>query len=151
MNRLLFFLFTLLFCTASIAQQNNFEVSLDHIALSVKNVESACEFYKEVLGLTEISNRTEMDGIKWLSLGQGRELHLISLLDDPVMVNKAVHFAVTVSNFQAFLDRLQHRNIKFSDWPGKAQKVNLRADGVKQVFFQDLDCYWIEVNSKEQR
>jgi lactoylglutathione lyase len=26
-------------------------------------------------------------------------------------------------------------------------KINIRADGVKQIFFQDPDGYWIEVNS----
>ena len=37
--------------------------------------------------------------------------------------------------------------ITYSDWPGTPGKINVRADGIKQVFFQDPDGYWIEVNS----
>ncbi len=41
--------------------------------------------------------------------------------------------------------------IAYSDWPGTPNKVNIRADGMKQVFFQDPDGYWIEVNSVAQK
>ena len=40
--------------------------------------------------------------------------------------------------------------IKFSDWPGTPNTVNKRADGIKQIFFQDIDGYWIEVNSVKE-
>ena len=39
----------------------------------------------------------------------------------------------------------------YSDWPGTPHKINIRADGIKQVFFQDGDGYWIEVNSDGQK
>ncbi|HZV69551.1 MAG TPA: hypothetical protein VFG10_08405 [Saprospiraceae bacterium] len=41
--------------------------------------------------------------------------------------------------------------ITYSDWPGVKHKVNIRADGIKQIFFQDPDGYWIEVNSIGQK
>ena len=36
--------------------------------------------------------------------------------------------------------------IVYSDWPGKSNTVNVRPDGVKQIYLQDPDNYWIEVN-----
>lgn len=141
----------LLFSFHLSAQENSIRVNIDHIALSVKDADQSTEFYKMVLGLKEITNRTEMEGIRWLALGEGKELHLISLLKDKVKVNKAVHFAISVNNFELFIQKLEANNIAYSDWPGTKQKVNLRADGIKQVFFQDIDGYWIEVNSVAEK
>ena len=58
-----------------------------------------------------------------------------------------MHFALTISDFDTFIKSLDARKIAYSDWPGMPGKINLRADGIKQVYFQDPDGYWIEVNS----
>lgn len=126
-------------------------LSFNHLALSVKDVNLSANFYKNILGLEEIINRTQMAGIRWLSLGEGKELHLISTLKDVVIINKAVHLALTTSHFEALVELLIANNIVYSDWPGTPNKVNIRADGIKQVFFQDVDGYWIEVNSVAQK
>jgi catechol 2,3-dioxygenase-like lactoylglutathione lyase family enzyme len=119
------------------------------LALSVTNADSSVAFYTKALNLQEITNRTKVDGIRWLSLGEGKELHLISIVQDPVTINKAVHFALTTSDFDAFVATLDAMHIMYSDWPGKPGTVNIRADGIRQVFFQDPDGYWVEVNSRE--
>ncbi len=122
-------------------------VTFNHLALSVKDVNRSAEFYTTVLGLAEITNKTKMEGIRWFSLGEGKELHLISLIKDTVVINKAVHLALTTTNFDTLLKTLIENKIAYSDWPGTPNKVNIRADGIKQVFFQDPDGYWVEVNS----
>jgi len=121
--------------------------TFNHIALSVKDVDRSADFYKKVLNLNEITNKTKIDGIRWLSLGEGKELHLISILKEDVSINKALHFALTTSDFDSFIKVLDEMKISYSDWPGTTQKINIRADGIKQIFFQDPDGYWIEVNS----
>jgi catechol 2,3-dioxygenase-like lactoylglutathione lyase family enzyme len=68
-------------------------------------------------------------------------------LKDSVAINKAVHFAFTTPDFDAFFAKLQNMTLDYSDWPGNLGKVNIRADGVKQIYFQDPDGYWLEVNS----
>ncbi len=128
------------------AQETN-AFTFNHIALSVKNLSQSAQFYKDIIGLQEITNRTEMDGIRWFSLGEGKELHLVSILKEPVSINKAVHFALSTSNFDAFVKILESKNITYSDWPGTPNKINKRADGIKQIYFQDPNGYWIEVNS----
>lgn len=141
---LLFFLFSVF---GTIQAQEIVSFSFNHLALSVKSLDESASFYKEVLGLEEITNKTKIEGIRWFSFGEGKELHLISILKEPVTINKAVHFALSTLNFDNFIKRLEEKRITYSDWPGVTNKVTLRADGVKQVYFQDPNGYWIEVNS----
>jgi len=130
--------------------QSDISVTFNHVAISVQDVDQSAEYYMKTLNLKEITNKTKIDGIRWFSLGEGKELHIISILKDKVATNKAVHFALTTSTFDAFIKNLKELNIPFSDWPGTPNKVNIRADGVKQVFLKDPDGYWIEVNSVAQ-
>ena len=129
----------------------SFKFSFNHIALSVKDIDRAAAFYKQVLSLPEITNRTKTEGIRWFSLGENKELHLISIIKEPVTINKAVHIALTTTNFDAFVKALEREHIEYSDWPGTVNKINIRADGIKQVFFRDPDGYWIEVNSVSEQ
>ncbi|MFZ4057487.1 MAG: VOC family protein [Ferruginibacter sp.] len=137
-------------CTVKGQDTTSFHFSFNHLALSVVDLDRSVDFYKNVLNLTEITNRTKMAGIRWLSLGEDKELHLISIIKENVTINKAVHVALTTSNFDNFVKKLESTQIVYSDWPGTPNKINIRPDGIKQVFFQDPNGYWIEVNSVGQ-
>ena len=133
--------------------QNNtgLNFTFNHLALSVKDVDRSAEFYTKILNLTEITNKAKLEGVRWFSLGEGKELHLLSVIKQPVNINKAVHLALTTASFDAFVKLLDNFNIPYSDWPGAVHKINIRADGIQQIFFQDPDGYWIEVNSVAQK
>ena len=121
--------------------------TFNHIALSVQDLDRSADFYKSVFGLKEIVNRTEIEGIRWFSLGEDKELHLISVLKQPVSLNKAVHFALTTPDFDRFVERLDASGVVYSNWPGESGKITIRADNTRQLYLQDPDGYWIEVNS----
>ena len=130
------------------AQENQaFTISYNHLALSVKDINRSADFYRSVMLLSEITNRSAIEGIRWFALSDGSELHLISVIKENVVINKAVHIGLTTSAFEAVLNRLVDLKIPYSDWPGKQNAVNVRADGIKQIYFQDPDGYWVEVNS----
>ena len=145
MKKTILLLLTFSFFGMVKAQDVNF--TFNHIALSVKSLDESAAFYAAVMQLQEITNKTKIEGIRWFSLGEGKELHLVSILKEPVIINKAVHFALTTSNFDTFIKKLNSGKIAYSDWPGTPNKITIRADGIKQIYFQDPDGYWIEVNS----
>lgn len=148
MQKIVFSIVLLLWCAFAQAQDSTaFQFSFNHLALSIKDVDRAAEFYKKVLGLSEITNRTQKPGIRWVSLGGGKELHLVSTIKEPVIINKAVHMALTTPDFLGFVKRLEQIKIPYSNWEGAPQKITTRADGILQLYFQDPDGYWIEINS----
>ena len=137
------------FFFGNLSAQNTTDLSLtfNHVALSVEDVDRAAEFYENVLALQEITNRTEKEGIRWFSLGEGKELHLIATMEGPIQINRAVHMAVSTANFEGLVNRLKKLQVPYSDWPGTPNKIFIRADGVQQIYIQDPDGYWIEINS----
>ncbi len=106
---------------ASAQKKSVANFTVNHWALSVTAVDRSAEFYKTVLELKEIVNRTKMDGIRWFSLGEGKELHLISVIKEPVTINKAVHLALTSQRIDEFVTTLNKMKIVYSDWPGKSE------------------------------
>lgn len=121
--------------------------SFNHIALSVKDVNASIEFYQKVLQLKEIKNTASNSKTRWLSLGEGKQLHLISRPNSEIKTNKAVHFALSTSDINSFIKHLEELKIDYSDWKDSPNKDYLRNDGIKQVYFQDPNGYWIEINN----
>lgn len=118
----------------------------NHIALSVKDVDKSVLFYQKVFDFKEIENTASNSSTRWLSIGNGKQLHLIPRPDAIIKTNKAVHFALSTLEFDAFVLRLKIMNIEYSDWPGTTLKNYIRKDGIQQVYFKDPDHYWIEIN-----
>lgn len=121
--------------------------SFNHLALSVKDVDVSIKFYQKVFQFKEIENTASNSKTRWLSLGEGKQLHLIPRPDAEIKLNKAVHFAFTTSNFNAFIAHLDKIRIAYSDWLDVPNKYYIRKDGIKQVYFQDPNDYWVEVNN----
>lgn len=123
-----------------------FTFSFNHIALSVKDVNESIEFYQKILQLKEIKNTASDSKTRWLSLNEGKQLHLIPRPNAEIKINKAVHFALSTSNVNSFIDSLNEFNIDYSDWKDTPNKDYIRKDGIKQIYFQDPNGYWIEIN-----
>lgn len=121
-------------------------LSFNHLALAVKDITSSMAFYQAVFGLSEIENTASNSTTRWLALGEGKELHLIPRAEAEIKTHKAVHFAMAIDDIDRFMVHLKSLNISFWDWPGNADQYNVRKDGIKQLYFQDPNGYWIEVN-----
>jgi len=100
-----------------------------------------------VIGLDTIAEPFHDGRHTWLDLGGGSQLHLITNSAGlPVVPGKQTHFCFSVASISDFSAKLKKHNIAFEDWPGKAGTITTRPDGVQQLYLQDPDGYWIEVN-----
>ncbi|MBT8272919.1 MAG: VOC family protein [Bacteroidia bacterium] len=120
--------------------------SFNHIALSVKDVNESIDFYQKALQLNEIKNTASDSKTRWLSFSDGTQLHLIPRPNSEIKINKAVHFALSTSDLNSFVKHLKALDITYFDWLDIPNKVYIRKDGIKQVYFQDPNGYWIEIN-----
>ncbi|GIZ08253.1 VOC family protein [Flavobacterium sp. UMI-01] len=121
--------------------------SFNHVALSVKDVEESVLFYQNVFNIPEIKNTASNSKTRWLAFGDNKQLHLIPRPNEEIKITKAVHFALATPDIDLFVKHLTHLQIKYSDWMDVPNKMYLRDDGIKQVYFQDPNGYWIEVNN----
>lgn len=120
---------------------------LNHIAISVKNVDESIAFYQKVFGLKEIENTASNSQTRWLLLAEDKQLHIIPRPKLEVKTNKAVHFALSTSDLDSFIQHLNALNIEYSDWKNTITKDYVRKDGIHQFYIQDPDGYWIEINN----
>lgn len=116
----------------------------DHIALYVSDLNRSTAFYRDVIGAEIIDDPFKDDRHVWLKIGEHNQLHLISGSDQPDPGN--MHFAFAVPVIEEFIAVLKSAGIDFDDGHGTPNQVRIRPDGVRQIYFQDSDGYWIEVN-----
>ncbi len=135
----------IIFFTAFASAQTNFNFKKDHDALLVKDVAVAANFYKDIMGLEEIPNGGLGDHIRWFQLNDKIQIHLIES-EDPIVTHKGVHMAINTDKLGDFMKFLSSRNIPFENWPGEKTTTNARPDKVLQIYLQDPDGYWIEIN-----
>ena len=121
--------------------------ALDHIALLVRDVDESIQFLTKVIGLSEIANPMGGREIRWIEIGDGRRIHVQAGDISRVHVEKQTHFALTASDFDAILARLQDQGIAFADMKGTPGAINTRPDGMRAIFLQDPNGYWFEINS----
>ncbi len=100
-----------------------------------------------MLQLEEIKNTASESKTRWLSFQEGIQLHLIPRPNFEIKINKAVHFAVSTSDLDAIITHLNELKIVFFDWLDVPNKVYTRKDGIKQIYFQDPNGYWVEINN----
>ncbi|MDF0661687.1 MULTISPECIES: VOC family protein [unclassified Rhizobium] len=119
---------------------------IDHFSLLVNDLTRSIKFYSDVFGF-EIIEESNNDKIRWLKIGGTDTIHLSEGDTSTTSLRKDTHFALRVRDFDAFLAEMQNRKIAYYDWPGDINKVGERFDGYRQVYIQDPDGYWIEVNN----
>lgn len=124
--------------------QNN--TIFNHIALQVKDLKKSGYFYETVLGLEPIPEPFK-DGLHlWFKIGDHISLHLIESTAPLILPGKDTHFCFSMTDLDAFMKKLDALDIFYGNWEGQAKTPTLRSDGIRQIFFQDPDGYWLEVN-----
>lgn len=145
-------IFLLSFTSHAVIAQSNADqkaapILLNHIAIFVQDLGPSTAFYKDVLQLQEIPEPFK-DGLHtWFTLGPAGQLHLIQGAEGGITRNKNDHLCFSVVSIEDFIANLDRHQIAYTNWPGTAKAPTVRVDGVKQIYFQDPDGHWIEVNN----
>lgn len=121
-------------------------IVLNHIALYVYNLEKSTDFYEKVLQLQVIPEPFKDGKHTWFSIGGKSQLHLIEGASEITEHDKNSHICFSVKSVDDFIANLDQHHIEYTNWPGDAKAPTIRVDGVKQIYFQDPDGYWVEVN-----
>ncbi|MEX0883222.1 MAG: VOC family protein [Cyclobacteriaceae bacterium] len=128
----------------------NSQTKINHVSVYVKDLKVSSQFYEETVGIKKIEEPFK-DGLHtWFEIGEGISLHLIER-ETPwtnPSINKTNHLCFSVSDLNKFIERLAEEDISFEDAPGKKGEINIRPDGVKQIYIQDPDGYWLEINDE---
>ena len=153
LRALLFAALLLPLATPALAQDKPGAVArLDHVGIWVADQQKSIDFYSDLFGLAEIPAPFPAGGPRWMRFTNGIELHIQPGRIDPVAQPRRVHMAIGVASLDPILTKLKARGQGWSDVAGKPGAVqNMRTDGVRQIFFQDPDGYWIEVNDAGKR
>lgn len=132
--------------TGSVAAQSPKPV-LNHLALSVKNLARSTGFYSKIIGLDTIPEPFHDGKHTWFSIATHSHLHLIEYIDPIIVPGKGTHLCFSVPSIEEVIKRLDANKIAWSNWQGDPKTVTNRVDGVKQIYLQDPDGYWIEINN----
>ncbi len=149
MKKALSLILSAVFCvliTDSLKSQNN-APHVNHLALYVVDLQRSANFYKNIMQLQQIEEPFHDGKHVWLKLGEHSQLHIISGAAADIPHDENIHLAFTVPSLEDFIKHLKAEHIKFGNWAQNSEEPQVRADGIKQVYFQDPDGYWIEVNN----
>lgn len=122
-----------------------YRFGLDHVALLVRDVERSAAFYRDVMGFAPIE-RTGSANVRWLSIGGGDAIHLIEGNLGTAEMSKDTHVAISTADFDAFVAHITATGLAFADWFGNPGRIGIHRSGFRQVYIQDPDGYWIEIN-----
>lgn len=144
MKKTLLSAFFLLLLTNLHAQKQR--AVLNHIAVYVTDLPRSTAFYQDVVGLDTIPEPFHDGKHTWFRAAGASQLHLIQGATQRSPLSKNSHLCFSVPSISGMISVLAEKGIPYEDWAGAKGSVTTRVDGVKQIYFQDPDGYWIEVN-----
>ena len=120
----------------------------DHSTVYVRDLQKSADFYEKVLGLERIPEPFKDGRHVWFRIGPHDQLHVVSGATEAMKHDVNVHLAFRVVSFDDFISHLDQMAIKYrKSIRDESKGTSVRPDGVHQVYFQDPDGYWIEVNN----
>jgi lactoylglutathione lyase len=120
-------------------------LEFDHTTLHVQDLQKSAAFYEKFLGFERIPDPFKDDKHLWYRIGAHQQLHVVGGATEPVRDDMEQHLAFRVASVPDFIARLDSAHIPYRNFAGE-QKVTLRPDGVHQIYLQDPDGYWLEIN-----
>jgi lactoylglutathione lyase len=119
---------------------------INHLAIYVVDLQKSGDFYRNVIGLDTIPEPFHDGKHTWLRIGPKASIHIIQGAAAPKEYFKNNHICFSVASVDAFTEVLKKNGIGFEDVSGNKNVFSKRPDGVKQLWLQDPDGYWLEIN-----
>lgn len=123
---------------------------LNHTAIYVKDVKASATFYHTIIGLDTIAEPFHDGKHAWFRIAPGVAMHIIQGATEKKEYYKNQHTCFSVASVDAFATLLKKNNIPWEDRDGAKLAITTRVDGVKQLWLQDPDGYWIEINDAKE-
>ncbi len=118
----------------------------NHTTIYVVDMNKSAQFYKQVMELQQISEPFHDNRHVWFKIGEHSELHVVLGAASIMPHDINIHLAFSVPSVKEFSSHLDSMHIKYGNWAQTSSEPQIRPDGVKQIYFQDPDGYWLEVN-----
>ena len=115
----------------------------EHVAIQASDIDRSAAFYHEAFGLRIIP--TPLKNRRWLDLGHGMALHILDGRTAPKPSNRDEHLALHVDDLATVTAWLDAHHLAWTNFTGEPHTMQLRFDGVRQIYVQDPDGYWLEV------
>ncbi len=119
---------------------------LNHLAIYVVNLQKTGAFYSNIFQLDTIPEPFHDGKHIWYSIAPGVAMHVIQGAEKPKEYYQNNHMCFSVASVDAFVQKIKAQNISWVNAQGVAGQITNRVDGVKQIWVNDPDGYWIEVN-----
>ena len=113
--------------------------------MHVRDIKKSADFYEKVVGLQRIPEPFKDGRHVWFRTGAHEQLHVVGGATDVELHDIEIHFAFRIASVPDFMTHLDQMQVKYRNFKGDG-KISARPDGVRQIYFQDPDGYWIEVN-----
>ncbi len=120
--------------------------AFNHLTIYVVDLQKSSDFYEKVMQLEKIAEPFHDNKHTWFKVGEHNQLHVVAGAKAVVPHDINIHLAFSVASLETFMKHLDESQIKYGNWKGDTKAPQVRPDNIKQIYFQDPEGYWIEVN-----
>lgn len=118
----------------------------NHTTIYVVDLKKSADFYEQVMELDKIPEPFHDNKHVWFKIGEHNQLHVVQGAASVMAHDINIHLAFSVSSLDDFMAHLDKMNVKYGNWKGDSKTPQMRPDQIRQIYFQDPEGYWIEVN-----
>jgi len=119
---------------------------INHLSIMVRDLRRSADFYRQVLRLPEIECKVGKPNIRWFGIGDGQSIHLIEGDFGATYVTMSTHLCIAVNDLDGTVAHIAATGTRYSDLARNEGRIHVRRDGVRSIYLQDPDGYWLEIS-----
>ncbi len=119
---------------------------INHLSIMVRDLARSADFYRQVLRLPEIECKVGKPNIRWFGIGGEQSIHLIEGDFGATYVTMPTHLCIAVTDLDGAIAHIAATGTTYGDLARNEGKIHVRRDGVRSIYLQDPDGYWLEIS-----